>query len=165
MQGMTQKKNAHARTRRQAIAASAMVFGGLCSAGAQPVSSGAIHQEVELNASPQRVYEALLDEKRFNAFSGEKAEIHREAGGAFTLFGDRIVGRNIELVPSQRVVQAWRPASWPEGVYSIVKFELKAEGAGTRVVLDHTGFAPDLREHLETGWKQHYWERLTKYFK
>ncbi len=169
MQVMTERRNvtralAHATTRRQVIAGSAIALGGLGSAGAEQASSGAIHQEVDLKASPQGVYEALLDAKQFSAFSGDQAEIHREVGGAFTLFGGRIVGRNIELVPNQRIVQAWRPAAWPEGVYSIVKFELKAEGSGTRVILDHTGFAPELREHLEIGWKEHYWGRLKKYF-
>ena len=47
------------------------------------------------------------------------------AGGAFTTFGKLIEGRNIELVPNQRIVQAWRPASWEPGLYSIVRFELK----------------------------------------
>jgi activator of HSP90 ATPase len=170
MQTMTEKKKetpalAQAPTRRQVIAGSAMALGGLATAAdAQQASSGAIHQEVDLHASPKRVYETLLDDKLFSAFSGERAEIHREAGGAFTLFGDRIVGRNIELVPNQRIVQAWRPAAWPKGVYSIVKFELKAEGSGTRAILDHTGFAPDMREHLEIGWQEHYWGRLKKYF-
>jgi hypothetical protein len=32
--------------------------------------------------------------------------------------------RNLELVPAKHVVQAWRSQAWPEGVYSIVNFEL-----------------------------------------
>jgi hypothetical protein len=45
-------------------------------------------------------------------------------GGAFTLFGGHITGRHIELVPDQRIVQAWRVVDWIPVVYSIVKFEL-----------------------------------------
>ena len=79
------------------------------------------------------------------------------------MFGGRIVGRNVELVPDQRIVQAWRPAYWPPGVYTVVKFELKEQGSQTRVNLDHTGFPEGNFASLSSGWKMHYWERLTKY--
>jgi uncharacterized protein YndB with AHSA1/START domain len=42
--------------------------------------SDAIHKEVDFKASPQHVYDALLDAKQFSAFSGAAAEIQREAG-------------------------------------------------------------------------------------
>jgi activator of HSP90 ATPase len=119
---------------------------------------------VEFKVAPHRVYEALLDSKQFTAFSGVPGEIHREAGGAFSLFDGQIVGRNVELVPDRRIVQAWRPASWPEGVYSIARFELEAHGSGTRLVFDHTGFPAGLREHLASGWQEHYFGPLKKYF-
>src|ERR1700689_4205765 len=34
-----------------------------------------IHQEVDFKASPQRIYDALLDSKQFAAFTGRGAEI------------------------------------------------------------------------------------------
>jgi activator of HSP90 ATPase len=44
-----------------------------------------------------------------SSISLEKAptQISREVGGAFSLFGGIIVGRHIELVPNERIVQAW----------------------------------------------------------
>ena len=83
----------------------------------------AIHKEVDFKASPQRVYEALLDGKQFSAFSGAPAEIDRNPGGAFSCFGGIITGLSVELVPNKRIVQAWRVKMWPEGLYSIVAFE------------------------------------------
>lgn len=65
---------------------------------------------------------------------GKTTEISREVGGAFSLFGGYIVGRQIEMVPDERLVQAWREVSWKLGVYSIVKFELKDQDAGTKLV-------------------------------
>jgi activator of HSP90 ATPase len=129
-----------------------------------PLKSITIHQEVDFTASPQRVYEALLDAKQFTAFSGRPAEINREAGGAFSLFGGHIIGRNVELVPNQRIVQAWRVVTWPEGVYSIARFDLKARGSGTRLVFDHIGFPEGLHDHLADGWQSNYWALLKKYF-
>ncbi|MGZ7039461.1 MAG: SRPBCC domain-containing protein [Thermoanaerobaculia bacterium] len=123
-----------------------------------------IHQEVDFKASPQRVYDALLDGKQFTAFSERAAEINREAGGAFSLFGGHIVGLNIELIPNQRIVQAWRVVTWPDGVYSIARFDLKPQGSGTHLVFEHTAFPDDQRDHLAAGWEENYWTPLRKYF-
>ena len=46
-----------------------------------------LHQEIDIKANRQRIYDALLDSKQFTAFSGAPAEINREAGGTFSLFG------------------------------------------------------------------------------
>ena len=126
--------------------------------------SNHIHQEVDFKASPERIFAALTNAKQFSELTGgAPTEISPEAGGSFSCFGGMILGRNIELVPGQRVVQAWRVKTWEPGVYSIVKFELKAEGAGTRLVFDHTGFPEEHREHLAQGWHDNYWEPLKKY--
>ena len=124
-----------------------------------------IHQEVDFEASPARLYEALLDSKQFSAFSGGPATIDREAGGAFSLFGGLILGRNVQLIRNERIVQAWRAGDWPEGVYSIVRFELKRQGSGTRLVFDHTGFPEGMHDHLAAGWEANYWWLLKKYLR
>ena len=131
---------------------------------AQSDKSITIHQEIEFNATPQQLYDALLDSKQFSEFSGRVAEINREVGGAFSLFKGHIIGRNLELIPNQRIVQAWRVVTWPEGAYSIVTFELKPQGSGTHLVLDHIGFPEGLHDHLAAGWEENYWSLLKKHF-
>src|SRR5258708_1665647 len=85
---------------------------GCASASAQSKKPGTtIHHEIDYKILPERIYKALLDPKQFAAFSGDTAEIEPTPGGVFKLFGGRIEGRNIELLPNQRIVQAWRPAS------------------------------------------------------
>ncbi len=133
-------------------------------ASAQNDRSIVIHQEIDLNASPQKVYEALLDSKQFSEFSGRTAEINRDVGGASSLFKGHIIARNLELVPNQRIVQGWRVVTWPEGVWSIARFDLKPNGTGTHVVLDHVGFPEGLHDHLAQGWDENYWSLLKKYF-
>jgi activator of HSP90 ATPase len=131
--------------------------------------SGPIHQEIVFKASVKRIYDALLDSRQFSEFTGGAlAEISREAGGAFSCFGGVITGRNIELRLNSRIVQAWRVGNWPEGVYSIVRFELQEQGSETRLVMDHAGFPEELRAHLngehpDGGWHRQYWEPLKKY--
>jgi uncharacterized protein YndB with AHSA1/START domain len=147
------------------------------SVGSEEISrSGeAIHQEVVFKASRKRVYDALTDTKQFDKIiqlsgvmqsmppGGKPTEISREAGGAFALFGGYITGRHIELVPNERIVQAWRAGNWDPGVYSIAKFVLVEQGSGTKIVFDHTGFPKGAGEHLAAGWKAHYWEPLEKF--
>jgi uncharacterized protein YndB with AHSA1/START domain len=123
-----------------------------------------IHQEITLKAKPDRVFAALTDAEQFGKVSGAPAEISPKAGASFSIFGGMIHGRNIEVVPGGRLVQAWRVKGWPEGVYSLVRFDLRGENGGTRVVLDHTGYPEGADEHLAPGWKTNYWEPLEKYF-
>jgi activator of HSP90 ATPase len=168
-------------TRRQLVTGVAIAVGGLAThspllaqqsqqpgmemPGTTPTSTRtSLHDEITLKTSPQRIYELLLDSKQFAALTGRPAEITPRAGGAFFTFGKLIEGRNVELVPNQRIVQAWRPTHWDPGVYSIVRFQLKPNNAETTVVLDHTGFPEGDFKHLEWGWNAHYWEPMKKYF-
>jgi activator of HSP90 ATPase len=167
-------------TRRRMISGVAVAAFGSLAAGAawadrpqakaEPRTEGtdrlrtSLHQEIDLPANPHRIYVALLDSKQFTAFSGLAATIDPAVGGAFSMFSGQITGRSVELVPDFRIVQAWRPGSWAPGIYSIVKFELKEHGAETLVVLDHTGFPEGKFAGLDSGWHEHYWEPLKKYF-
>jgi activator of HSP90 ATPase len=149
------------------LSTSAWASGSGNGAGSDEVSKTeeAIHQEVVLKASRKRVYEALTEADQFRKVTGgAAAEISREVGGAFSLFDGHIAGRHVELVPSARIVQAWRSNGWENGKYSIARFELKDEGVGTRIVFDHTGFPKGEAAHLVTGWNENYWNALTRYF-
>ncbi|HEY8077208.1 MAG TPA: SRPBCC family protein [Labilithrix sp.] len=123
-----------------------------------------IHQEIRLPARPSRIYDAYMDAKEHATFTaGGAVTIDPAPGGAFSTHGGVISGRTIELVPNQRIVQAWRVGNWPEGVYSIVRIELVADGDGTKLVLDHAGFPEDQGKHLDQGWHARYWEPLRKH--
>ena len=101
----------------QSIAGSLTLLSGRAFAEAKEITATkAIHQERDYQASPDQIYETLLNPDKFKAFSGGRAaQINREAGGAFSLFDGAIAGRNIELVSPLQIVQAWRAASWPKG--------------------------------------------------
>jgi activator of HSP90 ATPase len=139
-------------------------------------SEEAIHQERVFKAGRQRVYEALTVEGQFDKIvqlSGvmksdamakmqKPTKLSPQAGGDFSLFGGYIVGRQIELVPNELVVQAWRASSWARGIYSIARFDLTDQGGSTKLVFDHTGFPKGQAEHLVSGWQEHYWDPLTR---
>jgi activator of HSP90 ATPase len=171
-------------TRRQIIAGAAMIFSGVTLGATKALAADeeiahnaeSIHQEHTFKASRKRVYEALLDTKQFHSVmllsaamkSGmapgmKPTDISREAGGAFTIFGGYITGRQIELLPNERIVQAWRTGIWDPGIYSIARFELTEQGTQTKLSFDHTGFPKGEAEHLAAGWKSNYWEPLEKF--
>ena len=172
-------------SRRQAIASAVIAAGGLAFSPLQACgrpdeevshSAEAIHQEPVYKASRKRVYEALTDAQQFDkverlsadmqdgkALGAKPTEISRRVGGTFTLFGGHIVGIHVELVPNERIVQAWRVVDWAPGWYSIARFEIVEQGSGTKIVFDHTGFPKGLGQHLADGWKAHYWDTLEKY--
>lgn len=173
-------------TRRQVVAGLAIgAFGGLvlptnmASAATEEQishSQESIHQETAFKASRKRVYEALTDTKQFDkviqlspemqagkSFGTAPTAISREPGDAFSIFGGHIIGRQIELILNELIVQAWRVVDWDPNVYSIAKFQLVEQGTGTRLVFDHTGFPKGQAEHLAEGWKSHYWESLEKF--
>jgi len=180
---MTDKAQMAGPTRRQTITNLAIAFGAaaLGSTSAWAAANDEIrpaefiHHEPVFKASRKRVYEALTDTKQFDkvmqlgvafktmAPGSKPTEISREVGGAFALFGGYITGRHLELLPGERIVQAWRAGSWDPGIYSITRFELVEQGAGTKIVFDHTGFPKGLGEHLAAGWKGNYWEPLEKF--
>jgi len=122
-----------------------------------------IHQEADFAVAPAKVYQALVNQAQFRAFSGMAATLSAAVGGSFTIFGGHIVGRQLELVPGKRVVQAWRTVDWPVGIWSVVRFELEARGTGTHLVFDQTGFPEGERASLSAGWESHYWSLLKTY--
>jgi len=170
--------------RRQWLLQSAIAAGGFALSSARALAASddgisrtaeAIHQEVVFKATPKRIYDALTDATQFQKMEllssamkstdvkSHPAVISRELGGAFSLFGDYITGRQIELVPNQCIVQAWRTMTWGSGIYSIARFELAEQGSSTKLVFDHTGFPVGTAEHLAAGWKANYWEPLGKF--
>jgi activator of HSP90 ATPase len=126
--------------------------------------SETIKQETTLPGPPEQVYAALTDPTRFSAVSGgAPADIDTKPGGAFSLFGGRITGRNVELEPNRRLVQAWRAENWEAGRYSIVRFELQPKGKETRLIFEQSGHPTDVQEHLSAGWSKMYWDPLKAY--
>ncbi|MGG4169001.1 SRPBCC family protein [Rossellomorea vietnamensis] len=124
-----------------------------------------IHEELTFKATADQMYKTLTDSSQFSEMTGgAPTDIQAEEGGSFSLFGGMITGRNIELVPGKRVVQAWRAVNWDEGVYSLVNFEWKQQENGTQLVFDHVGFPEGQGEHLTAGWHENYWKNLKKFF-
>jgi uncharacterized protein YndB with AHSA1/START domain len=181
----TQTSLAGRIARRQVLFGGTLVLGGLAAGSARAQSGAkedishaaeAIHDEVVFKATRKRVYDALTNASQFHkvvllsaaARTGmvvikTPAEISVDPGGPFAVFGGYVTGRQIELVPGELIVQAWRNGSWKPGIYSIARFELAEDPEGTKLIFDHGGFPNGSAEHLALGWKTNYWEPLAKF--
>jgi uncharacterized protein YndB with AHSA1/START domain len=134
-----------------------------------PVAEMTIHKETLIAAAPQQVFKLLTSGSLFSAATGQPAEITDREGDSFSLFGGRVEGRQVELVPGQRVVQAWRfgpahPSTWEPGVYSTVRFTLEPAGDGTQLVIDHAGIPAEWIEHISLGYPSFYQDPIAKFF-
>ena len=114
-------------------------------------------------ATPAQVFEALMDPEKHAAFTGEPATIDRKVGGAVSVYGGKVQAINLHVVPDERIVQAWRPANFPAGVFTLATFALAAEGKGTRLTFTQHAVPDEAHAHLDGGWEQRYWKPLAAY--
>ena len=123
-----------------------------------------IKQKVKFKAAPVTVYELLAVSKKHSAVTGKKATISRKIGGTFSAGVNRSSGINVDLVPGKRIVQAWRDARFPEGIFSMAAVTLTpTTDGGTELVLTHRGVPKDLIPETELAWREQYWSRIKAY--
>ena len=119
-----------------------------------------IRQNVQINASPAEVYEALMDSKKHSAFTGAKAVISPRVGGNFNAWEGYATGQNLELVHGKKIVQSWRASDWPQEHFSKATFSLAKSGKGTTLSFSQTGVPADCAEEITQGWIDYYWTPL-----
>ena len=118
-----------------------------------------------LPAAPEVVYRAWLDSAEHAAFIGTQAEIEPIVGRSFRMWDGYITGRNLELDPARRIVQAWRTTEFPEGSPdSRLELTLVPNKTGTRLTLVHTDLPPGQGPQYEEGWTDNYFEPMKAYF-
>ena len=101
-----------------------------------------IRQTVTFKATPAEVYEMLMDSKKHQSLSGEKANISNKVGGAFTAWGGHISGINLVVKPGEKIVQAWRATGWQPDHYSVVIFDLAKARSGCKLRFTQIGIPP-----------------------
>lgn len=129
------------------------------------MATESIRLSVVLPASAQRIYRAWLDAREHAAFTGGKATSSSKVGGRFTAWDGYIEGKNLELKPERRIVQAWRTSEFPEdSPDSRLEVVLDPASGGTRLTLVHSDIPPGQGERYRSGWVKHYFEPMKAYF-
>ncbi len=122
-----------------------------------------LHQSIAIKCSGDKLYRTLLSADEFAKVTGASAQIAQEEGGAFSCFGGMITGRHIVLTPNEQIIQAWRVGTWPDGQFSIVKFDIAGSDKTATIELEHSAFPEGEDDHLDGGWHKMYWEPLKSY--
>ncbi len=119
-----------------------------------------IRQSVTFKAAPHDVYEELMDSRKHGKFTGEKAGIRRKVWGRIMAYDGYIIGKNLELVADEKIVQEWHAKEWPEGHTSRVTFRLFPVKGGTRLNFTHSGVPDKFYTDIKQGWIDAYWKPM-----
>jgi activator of HSP90 ATPase len=116
-------------------------------------------------ASPKEVYDAWLTSSSHAAITGSPARVSARPGSRFTAWDGYIAGKNVNLVPGRRIVQAWRTTEFaatdPD---SQIDIKLEKSARGAKLTLRHTNI-PAGQSDYKTGWSTCYFEPMKAYFK
>ena len=126
-----------------------------------------IKQTAIFPATPEQVYQLIMDQKKHSAFTGSKAIISTKVNGRFNVFDGYCHGYNIELIEGEKIVQAWHfeEEGWPEDHYSMCTFLFEQAGDKTKLRFLQTGIPENSAAALRDGWKQFYWEPMKAWLK
>ena len=120
-----------------------------------------IEKNYHISASPERVWQALVDPFEIGQWSEAPARISAERGAHFSLWDGEIVGKNTEVEPGRRLAQEWREKSWQRP--STVTFELRPERGGTKLSFTQDSVPLDRLEQIDLGWDEYYLGAIKKY--
>jgi uncharacterized protein YndB with AHSA1/START domain len=127
-------------------------------------------RQVQIAASPETVWEFLVDPEKLARWKGRLAETFEPTpGGAYRIEvvpGHIASGEFVELDPPRRIVYTWGwepdgdgPNVIPPGA-STIEIELVPEDGGTRLLFTHRDLPNrDAADRHAHGWN-HYLERL-----
>ena len=125
-----------------------------------------IQQRAEFPASPEKLFEMYTDSKKHTGATGMPAKVSRKVSGNFTAFGGMISGRNMMVVPSRMIVQAWRASHWKKtDADSILIITFSKTRRGARVDLGHVNVPDHDHAGVTNGWPKYYWKPWRAYLK
>jgi len=120
-----------------------------------------IKQTYHIHAPIKRVWEALVDSKKIEEWSGGSAEMDEMVGAEFSLWNGEIWGKNIKVIPSKKLVQEWYGGKWNKP--SIATFSLHKEKDGTKIDFLHENVPDKEAKDIEQGWSDYYLGPLKEY--
>ena len=116
-------------------------------------------------ASAQEIYEAWLDSLAHSQMTGGKALMSDEIDAEVSAWDGYITGRNLHLVPHERIVQSWRTSRFTEDHEdSVITLSLEETDEGTLLILVHSNVPDDQTSYERGGWEANYFKPMKDYF-
>jgi activator of HSP90 ATPase len=115
-------------------------------------------------ASKQDIYNAWLDGESHSFMTCSSATAGTNVGDSFTAFDDYAWGKNLELVPYDKIVQSWRTTEFSdEEEDSIIEVLFEENDEFTQVTINHSKL-PLHGNTYKQGWIDYYFEPMKDYF-
>ncbi len=121
-----------------------------------------IQQTYEMNATPEEVFDALVNPEVIQDWSGDEAKMNDQVGGKFSLWGGQMFGINTEVVKNKKLVQDWGYDQWD--ILTKVTFIIKANGNKTTVDLLHENVPEKSLKSITEGWNTYYLGAMQEMF-
>lgn len=108
----------------------------------------------EIKAEAEDVYTALTNPFTIELWSGEPAQMTDKVGDEFSLWGGDIIGKNLEMIPNEKIVQQWYFGE--EGPESIVTIKIWVKKSQCSIELRHTNIPNEAYDNIVEGWNDAY---------
>jgi uncharacterized protein YndB with AHSA1/START domain len=107
--------------------------------------------ERRLNAPPERVWRALTDRAELTLWLTDTTIEPRVGGSVLVDWGDagRTTGTVLAWQPPELLEYSW---VWEDVQDSVLRLELRPEGDGTHLTLEHRAVAPQVAWDMGSGW-------------
>ena len=115
-----------------------------------------------MDATPEQVFDALVNPEVIQVWSCDEAKMSAEVGGDFMLWGGQMFGKNLEVVKNKKLVQEWCYDQWEAP--SKVTFTLKPKGRKTIVELLHEDVPERSLKSIDEGWDAYYLGAMKEMF-
>lgn len=121
------------------------------------IQVGEIQIEVDIDASPERLFQILIDPEDLKKYIGENPVVEAEVGGKYSFGWETGPTKILDLKPNEKLSYAWE---FPQEPDTVVTWRLEGSAGRTRLTLVHSGFAPDRNmEDYQVGWL-HFLNRI-----
>lgn len=130
------------------------------------MDTSTIEQTVQFQATPQQVYQAIMDSALHSEFTQSESQIGENVGDKYSAYDGYIEGTILELQKDKLIRKSWMAYEdgWPEGHFSEITFRLSEKDGGTEMKFTHDGVPSDKLESFRSGWIEHYWEPMKALF-
>lgn len=117
-------------------------------------------------ATPIQIYDAWLDSRLHAKTTGNRpATITANKGQWFVALKGFVLGKNLALEPSRRIVQLLRTKEFLDtDADSQIEVILEPVASGTRVTIYHTNVPDHLTKYRDAGWQSNYFEPMKRFF-